>query len=54
MKKLIPAAIRCSLMFTAVAASLFCVRLAQAFTVTLQQMGSNVVANGSGAFNLMD
>jgi len=39
-------------MFTAVTASLFSVRPAQAFTVTLQQVGSNVVATGSGAFNL--
>ena len=52
MKTLILAAIRCSLMFTAVTAPLFCVRPAQAYTVTLQQMGSNVVANGSGAINL--
>jgi hypothetical protein len=52
MKMLILAAIRCSLMFTAVTASVFCVQPAQAFTMTLQQVGSNVVANGSGAFNL--
>src|SRR4029077_8710754 len=52
MKTLIPAAIRCSLMFTAVTASLFCVRPAEAYTVTLQQMGANVVATGSGAINL--
>ena len=52
MKKLIPAAIRCSLMFIAVTASLFCVRPAEAYTITLQQMGSNVVATGSGAINL--
>ena len=52
MKTLILAAIRCSLMFTAVTASLFSVRPAQAYTVTLQQVGSNVVANGSGAINL--
>jgi VPDSG-CTERM motif len=52
MKTLILAAIRCSLMFTAVTASLFSVRPAQAYTVTLEQVGSNVVANGSGAFNL--
>src|SRR5262245_39919283 len=52
MKTLIPAAIRCSLMFTAVTAPLFCVRPVQAYTVTLKQIGSNVVANGSGAFNL--
>ena len=52
MKTLILAAVRCSLMFTAVTASLFSVRPAQAYTVTLQQVGSNVVANGSGAINL--
>jgi hypothetical protein len=52
MKTLILAAIRCSLMFTAVTASLFCDRPAQAYTVTLEQMGSNVVANGSGPINL--
>ena len=52
MKTLILAAIRCSLMFTAVTASLCCVRPAEAYTVTLKQMGSNVVATGSGAINL--
>ena len=52
MKTLILAAIRCSLMFTAVTASLFSVRPAQAYTVTLEQMGADVVANGSGAINL--
>jgi hypothetical protein len=52
MKTLIFAAIRCSLMFTAVTASLFCDRPAEAYTVTLEQMGSNVVINGSGAINL--
>jgi hypothetical protein len=31
---------------------LFCVRPAQAYTVTLEQVGSNVVATGSGAINL--
>jgi hypothetical protein len=51
MKTLILAAIRYSLMFTAVT-SLFCVQPAQAYTVTLEQIGSNVVANGSGAINL--
>src|SRR5438552_18187132 len=49
MKTLILAAIRCSLILTAVAA-LF-VQPAQAYTVTLEQMGSNVVANGSGPIN---
>ena len=52
MKTLILAAIRCSLMFTAVTASLFSVRPAQAYMVTLEQVGSNVVATGSGAVNL--
>ena len=54
MKTLILAAIRCSLMFTAVAVMpLFSVQPAQAYSVRLQEMGSNVVANGSGAINLM-
>jgi hypothetical protein len=53
MKALILAAIRCSLMFTAVTASLFSIRPAQAnYIVTLKQMGANVVATGSGAFDL--
>jgi VPDSG-CTERM motif len=51
MKTLIVGAIRCSLMFL-VTASLFSVRPVQAYTVTLEQVGSNVVANGSGAINL--
>jgi hypothetical protein len=51
MKTFILAAIRCSLMFLVIA-SLFCVRPAQAYTVTLEQVGSNVVATGSGAINL--
>ena len=51
MKTLILAAIRCSLMFL-VTGSLFSVQPAQAFTVTLQEMGLNVVANGRGAINL--
>ena len=52
MKKLFLAAIRCSLMFTAVTASLFSVQPAQAFKITMQQVGANVVATGSGAINL--
>jgi len=53
MKALILAAIRCSLMFTAVTASLFSVRPAQAnYIVKLKQVGPNVVATGSGAFDL--
>src|SRR4051794_41340980 len=51
MKTLILAAIRCSLMFL-VTASLLSVQSAQAYTVTLQQVGSNVVATGSGPINL--
>jgi hypothetical protein len=40
-------------MFTAVTASLFSVRPAQAgYIVTLEQVGSNVVATGSGTLNL--
>src|SRR6266566_4044175 len=53
MKILILAAIRCSLMFTALTGSFFCVRPAQAgYIVTLQQVGANIVATGSGVFNL--
>ena len=52
MKTPILAAIRCSLVFTAITASLFSVQPAQAFTITLEQMGANVVATGSGAINL--
>jgi len=53
MKTLTLAAIRCSLMFAAVTASLFSVRPAQAgYMVTLKQSGQNVVATGSGAFDL--
>ena len=53
MKTLILAAIRCSLMFSAVTASLFSVRPVQAYTVTLEQVGfQTVVATGSGAFDL--
>ena len=52
MKTLTLAAIRCSLMFTAVTGSLVCVQPAQAYTVTLQQVGANVVATGSGAIDL--
>ena len=53
MKTLIVAAIRCALMFTAVAA-VSLVHPAQAYTVTLEQVGSNVVATGSGAINLTE
>jgi hypothetical protein len=52
MKTLIPAAIRCSLVFTAVTASLFSVQPVQAYSLTLKEVGNNVVANGSGPINL--
>jgi hypothetical protein len=52
MKTLILAAIRCSLIFTAITGSLVCVQPAQAYSVTLKEVGSNVVANGSGPINL--
>ena len=53
MKTLILPAIRCSLMFTAVTASLFSIRSAQAYTVTLERVGfDTVVATGSGALDL--
>ena len=53
MKTLTLAAIRCSLMFAAVTASLFAIRPAQAnYIVTLQQVGPNVVATGMGKINL--
>ena len=45
------AVIRCSLMFL-ITGSLFCVRTTQAYMVTLEQVGANVVATGSGAINL--
>jgi VPDSG-CTERM motif len=46
-KKLLPLTL-----FAIAVTSLFSVRPAQAFTMTLDQVGSNVVANGSGAINL--
>src|ERR1051325_4668425 len=52
MKTLMFAAIRCSLMFMAVTGSVFSAQPAQAFTMTIEQVGSNVIATGSGAFNL--
>jgi VPDSG-CTERM motif len=52
MKTLTLAAIRCSLMFL-VTASLFSIRHAQAYTVTLERVGfDTVVATGSGALDL--
>jgi VPDSG-CTERM motif len=46
-KKLLPL-----LLFGIAVTSLFSIQPAQAFTITLEQMGSNVVATGSGAINL--
>ena len=39
-------------LFAIAVTSLFCVQPAQAFTITMEQVGSNVVATGSGAINL--
>ena len=39
-------------LFGVAVTSLFSVRPVQGFTITMEQMGSNVVANGSGAINL--
>ena len=46
-KKLLPLTL-----FGIAVTSLFSVQPAQAYSVTLQQVGSNVVATGSGAINL--
>src|SRR5215813_1283838 len=46
-KKLLPLTL-----FATAVTSLFSVQPAQAYTLTLEQKGSNVVANGSGAINL--
>jgi protein with PEP-CTERM/exosortase system signal len=46
-KKLLPLTL-----FAVAITSLFSVQLAQAYTVTLEEVGSNVVSNGSGAINL--
>ena len=46
-KKLLPLTL-----FAIAVTSVFCIQPAQGFTMTLQQVGFNVVANGSGAFNL--
>ena len=46
-KKLLPLTL-----FAIAVTSLFSVRPVQAYTVTLEQVGSNVVATGSGAINL--
>jgi hypothetical protein len=46
-KKLLPLTV-----FAIAVTSLFCVQPAQAYTVTLEEMGLNVVATGSGPINL--
>ena len=46
-KKLLPLTL-----FGTAVTSLFFVRPVQGFTITMEQMGANVVANGSGAINL--
>jgi hypothetical protein len=46
-KKLLPLTL-----FGFAVTSVFSVQPIQAFTITMEQMGSNVVANGSGAINL--
>jgi len=46
-KKLLPL-----ILFAIAVTSFFSVQPAQAFTITLEQMGANVVATGSGAINL--
>jgi hypothetical protein len=46
-KKLLPL-----ILFGIAVTSLFSVQPVQAFTITMEQVGSNVVANGSGAINL--
>jgi hypothetical protein len=46
-KKLLPLTL-----FAIAVTSLFCVRPVQGFTITVEQMGSNVVWTGSGAINL--
>jgi hypothetical protein len=46
-KKLLPLTL-----FAIAVTSLFCVRPTQAYTVTLEQVGAKVVANGSGAINV--
>jgi len=53
MKTLMLAAIRCALLFIALTPSLFAVRPAYGnYIVTLQQVGPNVVATGSGSLDL--
>jgi hypothetical protein len=46
-KKLLPLTL-----FGIAVTSLFCVRPVEAYTVTLEQVGANVVATGTGAINL--
>jgi hypothetical protein len=50
--KALPKKLLALILFGIAVTSLFFVPPAQAYTVTLEQMGSNVVATGSGAINL--
>jgi len=50
--KALPKKLLLLILFGIAFTSLVCVGPAQAYTVTLEQMGANVVATGSGAFDL--
>jgi hypothetical protein len=50
--KSLPKKILALTLFAIAVTSLFCVQPAQAFTMTVNQVGANVVANGSGAIDL--
>src|SRR5215831_5250357 len=50
--KALPKKLLSLILFAIVVTSLFSVRPAQGFTITLKQVGSNVVVTGSGAINL--
>ena len=50
--KALPKKLLALTLFGIVVTSLFSIRPAQAYLVTLEQIGSNVVATGNGIFNL--
>ena len=50
--KALPKKLLALTLFGIAVTSLFSIRPVQAYTVTLEQVGSNVVATGSGAINL--
>jgi hypothetical protein len=50
--KALPKKLLALILFGIAVTSLFSVRPAEAYTVRLEQVGSNVVANGSGAINV--